>query len=349
MDEQKPPDKPETSPRFESKLNYYVVVGIFILVFFYQFGNSLEPQINSQLDFFELTFIMAWAAPALAGLIVSKRYWGSKIFGQAYLALGLGYACLAIGQALFSIYQIAYQVVNPYPYYPDIFFSSFYLLALYHLRKNTHYFKRKLSPYQKVILIIIPGIVTAVYIFAMLVPITITDSVPDLLSQQITVGGTTFQVVPSSGSNNEAQHLVIGNSTFDLIPIDVSSGTSYPQIYDKHVAFNLIPIGVSHLSFGQIQHHDQTFYNGLLMGIYYVAATSLVSTWALVGFQVFRGTVLGAAWGLLLVGLVLNSVGDITYVYSSIYYWDRGSVSTALWVAGGIIVTYALYKHRRVL
>ena len=349
MDEQKDLDKPRTSSQIESKLNYYVIVGILILVFFYQYGNSLEPQINSQLDFFELTYIMAYAAPATACLIVSKRYWGSRIFGYVYLALGLGYACQTVGQTLFSTYQIVYQVVNPYPYYPDIFFSSFYLLGLYHLRKNTHFFKRKLSSHQKLILIIIPGIMTALYVFAMLIPVTVEGSVPDLLSQQITVGETGFEVVSSSSSNNEAQHIVAGNSTFDLIPIDVSSGTSYPQIYNKHVTLNLIPIGISHLSFGQIQHHDQTFYNGLLMGTYYVAATSLVSAWALVGFQVFRGTVLGAAWGLLLVGLVLNSVGDITYVYSSIYYWDRGSVSTALWVAGGIIVTYALYKHRRAL
>jgi hypothetical protein len=333
--------------KFADGLNYYVIAGIFTFIFFYQRGNYLQPQINSQLDFFELTYILAWAAPSVFSFIVARRYWGSKIFGRAYLALGLAYACNAIGETLFNFYQIK-GIANPYPYYPDIFFSSFYLFALYHLRTNTHYFKPKLERRQKLTLIIIPCITTLIYIFVLLVPVTVQGSIPDLLSHQITVGETSYSLIPSTGSNSAAGHLVVGNSTFDLIPIN-ATGTNYPQIYDKKVLFNLIPISLSHLTLGQIQKHDQTFYNGFYAGVFYVAATSLVAAWALVGFQVFRGTVLGSAWGLLLIGLALNTVADVLYYYSSIYYWDRASISTSLWVVGGIIVTYSLYKHRKAL
>ncbi|MBI5377912.1 MAG: hypothetical protein HZA82_04745 [Thaumarchaeota archaeon] len=331
----------------ETKINYYIVVGIFVLLFFYQLGNYLEPQINTQLDFYELTFIMAYAAPGVLSLYIAKRYWGSEIFGRAYLALGAGYVCQAIGQTLFSIYQISYQVVNPYPYYPDIFFASFYFLAIYHLRTNSHYFKRKLSRGQKIVLIVIPAGAVAIYTIAMLAPFSVPGSVPDLLSQQITVGGTDFKGVPSTGVSSY-QHIVAANTTYDLVPVDLSQGTIYPQIYDPKVQLNLIPI-ITHITVDQFQQHDQIFWRGFFMGFYYVAATSLIVAWSVVGFQIFRGTVLGAAWGILLVGLVLNSIGDITYVYSSIYYWDRGSISTTLWVGGGTLVTYALFKHRKAI
>jgi hypothetical protein len=341
-------EKQETQgSQSETKINYYFVVGIFVLLFFYQLGNYLEPVHTHQLDFYELTFIMSWAAPAIMSFYIAKRYWGSKVFGRAYLALGIGYTCLTIGQTLFSIYQIVYQVVNPYPYYPDIFFSSFYFFALYHLRKNSHYFKRKLSRKQIIFLIVIPAGTVTIYTIAMLVPYSVPGSIPDLLSNQLTVGESSFQVVPSTGSSSY-QHIVVANRTYDFVPVDTSQGTNYPQIYDPKVKLNLIPI-VTHITLGQFQQQNQTFWNGFFMGFYYVAATSLVAAWAIVGFQVFKGTVLGTAWGILLVGLILNAVGDITYVYSGIYYWDRSNVSTTLWVGGGFLVSYALFKHRKAL
>lgn len=344
MEEPKPEGK---SVLGQTKINYYVVVGIVVLIFFYQLANYLQPVIITQLDFFGLTYILSYAAPAILSFIIARRYRGSKIFAKAYLALGAGYACQTIGETLFSVFQVAYHVSNPYPYYPDIFFSSFYILALFHLRRNSHYFKPKLEINQKIILILIPAGVTAIWIFVMLVPSSVPGSVPDLLSNEVTIGRNTFMVVKSNGLST-TQHVTVGNSTYDLIPVDTSAGPPYPQIHDPNVKLNLIPI-ITHFSVGQIQKRDQVFWNGFFMGLYYVAATSLVSAWAVVGFQIFRGTILGSAWGLLLMGLILNSVGDITYVYSSIYYWDRSSISTPLWVIGSIIVAYALFKHRKSL
>lgn len=327
-------------------LNYYVITGIFISVLFFTVVNSFEPQIDAQLDFFELVFILGYTATAVFSFIVAKRYWGSEIFGKAYVALGIAYAATAIGATLFDVYQIQ-GIANPYPYYPDIFFALFYPFAIYHLRRNTNYFKRKLDKKQKTILIIIPATITLAYAFALLVPITILSSVPDLLSSQEKPPKLVPNVNSINGPSNSLQSTTIGNTTYYLVPVKYSGSTIYPQIYDKNVLFKLVPIVITNMKFGQMQQHDQTFYNGFYMGVFYVAATTFTFAWAIIGFQVFRGTVLGIPWGLLLVGIGLNSIGDMSYYYTSIYSYDRTNPIIGVWVGGCMIVCYALYRHRK--
>ncbi|MEX0657431.1 MAG: nitroreductase family protein [Nitrosopumilaceae archaeon] len=104
-------------------------------------------------------------AAAVFGFIVAKRYWGSKVFGRAYLALALGYASYFVGWALWFVYEIFYQVENPYPYYPDIFYFAYYPLAIYHIRTNVHYFKRKLDSKQNFAIFSIPIGITLLYAF----------------------------------------------------------------------------------------------------------------------------------------------------------------------------------------
>jgi len=278
-------------------INYYVIAAIFISVLLFTFANSIEPQINEQLDFFELIFVLAYAAPAVFSFFVARKLWGSRVFSRAYLSLAIAYGLGAIGAASFDYYQMI-GVENPYPYPTvDTFFVLFYIFAIIHLRINTRFGAGgKLTRQQKMIIAIIPLGVTSIYAFV--VPyapaISVTDSVSD----------------------------------------------------DK--VFKLVPTFLKNTRFEPLPEYDQQFWNGYFTGIYFVAATTAVFAWALVGAQVFhRSSQLGMPWALLLIGLGLNAVGDVAYYFTSIYSYDRTNPIIGIWVLGFMIVCYALYLHEK--
>ncbi|MGI0089653.1 MAG: hypothetical protein ACREAF_04850 [Nitrosopumilaceae archaeon] len=276
MESQKEP------PKLSSSINYYVIAVIFVAILAYSVGNAIEPNIDSQLDFFEAALMLGFAAASIFAFVIAKRYWGSQVFGRAYLSLALGYAAYFIGWLLWFIYEIFYQVENPYPYWPDLGYFAFYPFSIYHLRTNIHYFKRKLNTSQKIIIFGIPVGVTIVYAF------------------------------------------------FGLVPIEA-------------------PEGIATLTIQPIPEYDQLFYKEYFAGLAFMFATTLVFSYAVVGAQVFRGTVLGNAWGLLLVGFALNTFADVRYYFFELFgIFDRADISTGLWMAGTLIVCYALYKHREI-
>jgi hypothetical protein len=85
----------------------------------------------------------------------------------------------------------------------------------------------------------------------------------------------------------------------------------------------------------------------LLAGIFYNTITTLNLALAIVGATIFRSSVLGLAWGFLLFGIALNAVGDIIYDFTAIYAYDRTNPAMDFWVFGCMIVSYALYTHRK--
>ncbi len=292
--------------KLESGTNYYVIAGIFISILFFILANALEPQVNEQLDLFELIFILAYASPAVFSFAIAKRYWPSKVFGKAYLALGIAYSLTAIGASLFDYFQMA-GMENPYPYWPDLFFAAFYPFAIYHLRTNIHFIrgaqKPRLKKNQVLLLVIIPLGVTLFYAY----------------------GAWVYD--PSLG----------------LFDLDKARNT---ESYVDGTPVNMVP-RILTLTTSERTEHDQEFINGYLVGIYFVAATSLTFAWTIIGAQVFRGSVLGLPWGMLLVGIGLNTVADVSYYYTSIQGYDRSNAIIGLWVLGCMMVSYALYMHKK--
>lgn len=115
--------------------------------------------------------------------------------------------------------------------------------------------------------------------------------------------------------------------------------------------FGYVPVdaegGMANLTFMPIPEYDFDFYKEYLTGLAFVIATTLTFSYAIVGTQIFRGTILGGAWGLLLVGIALNTGADIYYYIFELFGdYVRANPITAIWVAGTMIVCYALYKHR---
>ena len=129
-----------------------------------------------------------------------------------------------------------------------------------------------------------------------------------------------------------------------LAPISVDIEQLNQQPHDNII--NLIPF-VSHIKINEPMSHDADFYRGFYAGIWYVIATTSVFSWAIIGAQIFRNTKIGAPWGLLLVGIGLNAVGDVSYYLTGIYTFDRTTPIICIWVLGLMIISYALHLHRK--
>ena len=130
-----------------------------------------------------------------------------------------------------------------------------------------------------------------------------------------------------------------------LAPISVDVEQYNQEPHDNLI--NLIPFTVSHIKINETMLYDADFYRGFYAGIWYVIATTSVFSWAIIGAQIFRNTKIGAPWGLLLVGIGLNAVGDVSYYFTGIYTFDRTTPIICIWVLGLMIVSYALHLHRK--
>jgi hypothetical protein len=86
------------------------------------------------------------------------------------------------------------------------------------------------------------------------------------------------------------------------------------------------------------------------MGILYVSASAAILSLAVLGLSVFRHSVLGIAWFMLVVGLFLYGIADAWY-----YYLEELEIFTithpvnTLWLLSNIFIVYALYKHKKTI
>jgi hypothetical protein len=103
-------------------------------------------------------------AAAIMSFIISKRYWGSKVFGKAYLALAISF-CFVIAGDLTYIYYDWYTEEAPYPSIADVFFLLFYPFAAYHLVKNIDYFKKDLGVGPKIGVVALTGTLVVAFAF----------------------------------------------------------------------------------------------------------------------------------------------------------------------------------------
>jgi hypothetical protein len=335
----------ETSPQ-GVHVNYYVLTVMFAFIIFFSFANAYEPQIDSQIDFFDISLPIAQFVTGIFGLYVAKKYgWSTHIFGRAYLALSLGFLIWGVGSTVF-LALIASSAEIPYPGLPDVFFVVTYLLLLFHLSTIVRYFKRKFSSKDKLVLIAIPVVINIVYVMAVFLVPSIPGSVPDLLSSHVIIGGQLFEIVKADGASSDFNQIMVGNDTFDLVPVD--SYTGYPQIPETDGPVDLVPIVFTKLTTNfETASFMPEFWPPFFAGLFYNSITTVNLALAILGMTVFRGSMLGTAWGVLLVGFILISSADIIYDFTSLYGDVRTSLAIPLWVFGCMILSYALYLHRK--
>lgn len=85
-------------------------------------------------------------------------------------------------------------------------------------------------------------------------------------------------------------------------------------------------------------------------GLSYVIGSSIVFSAAILGAIVFRQGVLGTAWLILAIGLMLNTLGDTWYTYLEIFgQYDLIHPVNLLWYSAYWVITYSLYKHKKII
>ena len=105
-----------------------------------------------------------------------------------------------------------------------------------------------------------------------------------------------------------------------------------------------IMLGYSYLVYENSYEFDSYFYFNLL----FVMGSSVTLGLVIVGFTLFRQTVLISAWFLLLVGFLIGTVGDLEFHYHNTFGDDYlDNYSSILWLTSSMVLIYALYRHQK--
>jgi len=97
---------------------------------------------------------------------------------------------------------------------------------------------------------------------------------------------------------------------------------------------------------GEISIFEFDFYYGIVF-VYFATLTLAV---AVVGTHIFRQGAIGKAWLILVIGILLNNLGDIWYYNLELFEgYDLLHPVNMFWYSGYIVVMYALIKHKKTL
>lgn len=99
-------------------------------------------------------------------------------------------------------------------------------------------------------------------------------------------------------------------------------------------------------SLAELEEPNFDFYYGII----FILGASTTLSFATFGVTVFRKGVLGVAWFLLVIGILINAIGDVWYYYLEIFgaYYDAHPV-TVVWYVSNLMMIYALYKHQKII
>ena len=109
----------------------------------------------------------------------------------------------------------------------------------------------------------------------------------------------------------------------------------------------IIPM-VTFFGFISILEFNSDNFDKTVVNLFFILQSSVSLSLIVVGFTVFRHTVLFGPWFLLLIGILLSTAGDFSFRYvdvvSSFSYTDS---AVGLWLASSMVIIYALYEHQK--
>jgi len=145
-----------------SRIDYRLILLIFVGVFGFQaFLNILTDEVDVENSIIVISSV-SQLATAIAALFVSKRYWGTHVFGKSYLALSIAYFFVFFGETTYNVYAFVYEI-DPYPSFADLFFFLLYPFTFIHLLLNIRFFQPNVSISDKLWVIALPIAITAFY------------------------------------------------------------------------------------------------------------------------------------------------------------------------------------------
>jgi len=85
-------------------------------------------------------------------------------------------------------------------------------------------------------------------------------------------------------------------------------------------------------------------------GIIFVAAASFTLGLAIQTSRIFKGGLIGTAWLVLVIGIILNVIGDTWYYYTEVIgeYTLEDPVNLC-WYSAYLLILYSLFKHKKAL
>ena len=118
------------------------------------------------------------------------------------------------------------------------------------------------------------------------------------------------------------------------------------EAYQK-IILVAIPL-VTFFGFFSVLEFNSDNFDKTALNLFFILQSSVSLSLIVVGFTVFRHTVLFGPWFLLLVGILLSTAGDFSFRYvdivSTFSYTDS---AVGLWLASSMIMIYALYEHQK--
>ena len=85
-------------------------------------------------------------------------------------------------------------------------------------------------------------------------------------------------------------------------------------------------------------------------GIIFIVGSAVTLAFAFLGASIFRTGAIGAAWLILVIGILANTIGDVWYYYLEVFGdYSLSHPVNLFWYASYWIVVYALIKHKKII
>jgi len=143
------------------KLNYKVIIVIACLAIV-DLIYGLYFFDGSYFDIKDGFYMAGIAACGIASVLVARKHNYSKIFGKAYLFLGIGFFSWFVADVGYYYNQFVLDV-DPWPSLFDAGIFASYVFAICHLYINTRFFKPKWTRIIKATLVLIPVIAVSTF------------------------------------------------------------------------------------------------------------------------------------------------------------------------------------------
>lgn len=145
-----------------AKIDYRFLLLILVgVVLFQVYLNTLSNEADVENSIIVIS-IISQLATAIAALCISKRYWGTHVFGKSYLALSLAFFSVFVGEVMYNTYLFVFEI-DPYPSIADLFFFLLYPFSFIHLVLNIRFFRPNVSTTDKLWVIALAIVITLFY------------------------------------------------------------------------------------------------------------------------------------------------------------------------------------------
>jgi len=119
------------------------------------------------------------------------------------------------------------------------------------------------------------------------------------------------------------------------------SKSGYAVIFGTPVVATLTYVYLTFSDFGSFD-----FYYGII----FVAAASVTLGLSFHTAKIFKGGLIGTAWLILLIGIIINVIGDVWYYYIEVIgEYSLADPVNLCWYSAYLLILYALYKHKAAL